>query len=226
MAISDRIKRLLWSRSGGFCQNTSCRVDFFTFFEDRSISSIEELAHIIARSDSGPRANQQLKKTMRDEYENIILLCPNCHTLIDKNPEQFPVELLLRWKSDHEKIIKDAFVVPIFNDRDSLSKEVHRYLRRNKQIFDVYGPYSEDKDSPLTDAEAAWVRHIHSDILPNNRQITKLLLGNEHLLKNYEKSVLEKFIIHQEAFEYNHVSGDKTASAPTFPKEMDSILKE
>ena len=72
MAISDRIKRLLWSRSGGFCQNTSCRVDFFTFFEDRSISSIEELAHIIARSDSGPRANQQLKKTMRDDIKTHL----------------------------------------------------------------------------------------------------------------------------------------------------------
>jgi len=226
MAISYRVKRLLWSRSGGFCQNLSCRNDFFAFFEDGTISSIEELAHIIARSDKGPRGTDQMELTLRDEYDNIILLCPNCHSLIDKNPSQFSVGLLRNWKSDHESTIKDAFVVPVFKNRKALSNEVHGLLRRNKQIFMEYGPHSKHSGSLLTDASEVWIRYIHSTILPNNRQIVKLLSGNEHLLNDHEKSVLQDFIIHQEAFEYNHISGDKTTSAPTFPREIQDILKE
>lgn len=226
MAISDRVKRLLWSRSGGFCQNPNCQKDFFLCFKDGSISSIEELAHIIARSNRGPRANWRKEEELRDEYDNIILFCPNCHSLIDKNPSQFPVDILKRWKSDHETIIKDAFVVPTFEYRKSLANRVHSLLNRNKQIFKEYGPHSKNSDSLLTDASDTWIRYIHSTILPNNRKIGKLLLRNEHLLNDHEKSVLQEFIIHQEAFEYNHISGDKTASAPTFPTEMVLILKD
>lgn len=226
MAISDRVKRLLWSRSGGFCQNPNCRNDFFAFFEDGTISSIEELAHIIAKSNKRPRGADQMEQALRDEYENIILLCPNCHSLIDKNPTQFSVELLRKWKSEHEKTITNAFVVPVFNSREALSNEVHSLLRMNKQIFMEYGPHSEHSDSLLTDASEVWGRYVHSTILPNNRQIVKLLSGNEHLLNDHEKSVFQKFIIHQEAFEYNHISGDKITSAPIFPEEFTYILKE
>ncbi|MCB9551939.1 MAG: hypothetical protein H6705_08655 [Myxococcales bacterium] len=38
----------------------------------------------------------------RDEADNLILLCPTHHTLIDKVPEQYPAELLRRWKAEHE----------------------------------------------------------------------------------------------------------------------------
>ena len=226
MTINKRVRRLLWSRSGGYCQNPNCRADFFKFFEDGSISSIEELAHIISGRKRGPRGDKGLGKRVRDEYDNIILLCPNCHTLIDKNPGHFPVDLLLTWKSEHEQKIKDAFVVPVFKNRESLSKEVHRILRRNKRIYEEYGPHSVHALQPLSDAVTVWYRYILSDILPNNRQIAKLLLGNEHLLKEEEKATLEKFIIHREAFEYNHISGDKTSSAPLFPDEMNSILED
>jgi len=139
MPITDRVKRLLWSRSGGYCQNPNCRNVFFTFFERGEITSIEELAHIIAQRIDGPRGQNTLPLTQRDEYENIILLCSNCHSLVDKNPQQFPEELLLDWKSQHVKIIKEAFVVPVYADRNSLSVEIHKLLRRNRRIFHSYG---------------------------------------------------------------------------------------
>ena len=187
MAISDRVKRLLLSRSGGYCQNPNCRNNFFTFFKSGEISSIEELAHIIAQRDEGPRGQNPLPLAQRDEYENIILLCPNCHSLIDKNPRQYPDGLLLDWKLKHEKIIQEAFVVPVYSDRKSLSLEIHKLLRRNRQIYLSYGPNSEHVGNPLTDAAIVWHRYIHSDVLPNNRRIAGLLIVNEHLLNSDEK---------------------------------------
>lgn len=226
MPISDRVKRLLWSRSGGYCQNPNCRDDFFTYFENGEITSIEELAHVIAQSNEGPRGSNPLPLAQRDEYNNIILLCPKCHSLIDKNPIQFPEEMLIDWKLKHVQILQQAFVVPVYSDRKILSVEIHKLLRRNHQIYLSYGPNSEHIDNPLTDAATVWNRYIHSDVLPNNRKIANLLLVNEHLLSSAEKTVLDKFIIHQEAFEFNHVSGDKTSVAPLFPAEINQILIE
>jgi len=226
MAISERVKRLLWARSGGFCQNPSCQKDFFVFFADGTITSIEELAHIIAKSDKGPRSEEKIDIKLKDEYENIILLCPNCHTLVDKNPDQYPVKILKEWKRNHEQRIKDLFEVPIYQDRKSLRREIHKILLGNKQIFQTYGPHSRHSNSLLTDAQKAWIRYVHTKILPNNRKVVQLLSKNIHLLTEEEKLIFEKFKIHQEAFEYNHVSGDKNSSASLFPLEMWEILKD
>ena len=226
MAITERVKRLLWARSGGFCQNPSCQKDFFIFFADGTITSMEELAHIIAQSNKGPRSDERINAELKDDYENIILLCPNCHTLVDKNPEQYPVEILKEWEKNHEQSIKDLFEVPIYQDRNSLRIEIHKILLENNQIFQAYGPYSRHSNSLLTDAQKAWIRYVHLKILPNNRKIVQLLSKNIHLLTEEEKLIFEKFKIHQEAFEYNHVSGDKNSSAPLFPPEMEEFLKE
>ena len=143
MAISDRTKRLLWSRSGGYCQNPACNREVFAFFESGDVSTLGELAHIIGQSEHGPRGKDSLGREERDEYENIILLCPTCHTLVDKNPEQYPADTLHMWKRHHEEKIRQVFVVPICSTRDSLATVVHKLLRRNEAIFRHYGPHSQ-----------------------------------------------------------------------------------
>jgi hypothetical protein len=225
MAISDRTKRLLWARSGGYCQNPECHRDFFVFFQDGNISSLEELAHVIGQSNQGPRGKSDLSVTERDEYNNIILLCPNCHSLIDKNPLQFSVKTLQKWKQRHEEAIKLVFIVPVYAERQDLAQSVHKLLHINKAIFQQYGPHSLYAIDPLSDAVKDWKRHVLADVIPNNRKIANLLSVNEHLLTEDEKHILDIFTLHQQAFEYNHVSGDKTAHAPLFPKEMNNILR-
>lgn len=225
MAISDRTKRLLWSRSGGYCQNPQCHRDFFVFFRDGKVSSLEELAHVIGQSEQGPRGRSDLSFVERDEYDNIILLCPTCHTLVDKNPLQFSVKLLRDWKSQHEEAIRRAFVVPVYEDRQALATVVHKLLRTNKAVFQQYGPHSSHLTETLSDAAEVWRNHVLEKIIPNNQQAVDLLEANEHLLTKEEVDVVDAFVLHAQAFEYNRVSGDKAASAPLFPKEMDNILR-
>lgn len=226
MSISNRVKRLLWSRSGGYCQNPACRRELFFFFENGEINSIEELAHIIGRSRQGPRGDEDLDATQRDEYKNIILLCPNCHTLVDKNPHQFPTEMLRHWKTEHDRKVRLAFVAPVMKTRGELGTKVHGLLRRNRQIFLTYGPHSKSSGEPLSDAASMWQHYIQTEIIPNNRRLAELLVANEHLLTKNELDVLERFLVHRDAFEYNHLSGDKFVSAPPFPTEMNSMLQD
>lgn len=225
MVISSKTKEMLWMRSGGYCQNPGCHNDFIVFFQDGTLSSIDELAHIIGKSNNGPRGESNMDTVERDEYDNIILLCPICHTLIDKSTKQFPVEMLLNWKQQHEEAIRSLFQVPVYSNRKLLSKDVHRLLRFNKAIFHKYGPYSSYSNNPLSGASITWRKHILSDIIPNNRKVANLLKANEELLTDKEKETYYEFVLHQQAFEYNHISGDKNEVAPLFPEEMNDILQ-
>lgn len=226
MAIIERTKRLLWARSGGFCQNPSCVRDLFVLFEDGSVSSIDELAHIIAQSVDGPRGHESDGPFDRDGHDNIVILCPSCHAIVDKNEKQFPTSMLRAWKERHERKLRDVLHVPVFKTRAELSALVHQLLRENYAIFEAFGPHSEHACEPLTDAAAQWRRRVVATILPSNRRILAILKVNDQLLTEPEKTVVGRFSVHQEAFEYNHVSGDKNAAAPLFPSEMNAMLLE
>lgn len=61
-----------------------------------------EEAHIIARSEDGPRGREDTLSDV-DGYANIILLCANDHKRIDSQPAVFTASRLRELKSDHEK---------------------------------------------------------------------------------------------------------------------------
>lgn len=53
-----------------------------------------ENCHTVEGKLDGPRGKSRLKPTDRDRYPNLILLCANHHTIIDQDPESWPIELL------------------------------------------------------------------------------------------------------------------------------------
>jgi hypothetical protein len=60
------------------------------------------ICHIEAANEGGPRFNLLQGKEERHDYRNLIVLCPNCHTDIDKNPQKYTVGYLQRVKQRHE----------------------------------------------------------------------------------------------------------------------------
>ncbi len=101
MSIGLPDTKLLWGRSGGLCN--ICKIKLS---EDKRISSeafpFGEQAHIVAEEQDGPRGKSQLTLEQRNSYHNLVLLCPTHHTIIDKAPDEYPVELLHQIKSQHE----------------------------------------------------------------------------------------------------------------------------
>ena len=205
--------------------NPGCHGDLFRLFESGKVTSVEELAHVIGKKEDGPRGKAILPLNQRDEYNNIILLCPTCHTTVDKAETEFSLQLLLRWKQQHEDQLASVFVVPIFASRAAMAAEIKPLMRRNRAIFDEYGPHSTDGINPLDPRAITWAKLVKTDIIPNNRRILHCLLKNDPLLNDSERAVVEAFRLHAEALEYNHLSGDKTADAPLFPVKMNSILE-
>ncbi|MEU3022476.1 HNH endonuclease signature motif containing protein [Nocardiopsis alba] len=61
------------------------------------------MVHIVARNDQGPRANPEMPVGQRNAVDNLMFLCPSCHSKIDKNSGLgYPVEELLNVKERHE----------------------------------------------------------------------------------------------------------------------------
>lgn len=68
---------------------------------------IGKVAHITAASKNGPRYDPSVTSEQRSSIDNGIFLCSNCAEMIDKNKGlDFPIDLLKRWKIDHEAWVK------------------------------------------------------------------------------------------------------------------------
>ena len=96
--FSERIKTILCERVGGRCSNPNCRRETLgPHREGDKRLSIGEAAHILGASPKGARYDARMTKEERESINNGIWLCSACHTLIDKNPDEYPVEELLKW---------------------------------------------------------------------------------------------------------------------------------
>jgi hypothetical protein len=93
-------QRRLFAASAGYCQNPGCANELFIDAAGKSIH-IAEMAHVFAANDGGPRAIPHLSAEERGAFANLVMLCANCHTKVDKAPEAFPDAMMLRWKRDH-----------------------------------------------------------------------------------------------------------------------------
>jgi len=225
MSISTRVQRKLLAASGGFCGNPSCHRNLFDFFETGEVKSIEELAHIIGHKIKGPRGDDDLPLNERDEFDNIILLCPTCHTVIDKNPQLYSVDTIKRWKQEHQQSIEDLFITPKFDTREKARNYLQPILMENKAIFDRFGPYSKNAASNPMATELEWERQSLRTLIPNNRKIESVISQCLNLLSEGEVEQFIQFKLHREGFEYNKLSGDVNATVPTFPVGFENIFK-
>lgn len=67
---------------------------------------IGDIAHVSGASDRGPRATSSMTKKERDEYENLIVLCKNCHTRLDGQKKTNTVEMIQKMKEEHEAWVR------------------------------------------------------------------------------------------------------------------------
>jgi len=63
-----------------------------------------DIAHIRGERPGAARYDPSMSSADRNAYENLLLLCPSCHRLIDRlEPDSYPVERLVEIKNRHEE---------------------------------------------------------------------------------------------------------------------------
>lgn len=217
-------QRKLFAASAGYCQNPKCSRELFIDYPEKRIH-IAEMAHVFAANDDGPRANLALSKEERGAFENLILLCSLCHTIVDKAPKVYPDYVILGWKRTHAEKLHSLFGVTSFEKRCDARAAIEGQLRENRQIFADYGPHIEDAKNPESGAAERWKRKILQKIIPNNRRVLAQLDANKRLLNDRELVTLEKFRQHIDDLEARHIEGYQEG-ASRFPGAMPDILRD
>jgi hypothetical protein len=68
---------------------------------DEAPVTVGQRAHIVGVGRQGPRSRGADGVDL-DSVENLVLFCGACHARVDRNPRIFSVEVLAKYKADHE----------------------------------------------------------------------------------------------------------------------------
>lgn len=200
-AIPEYIQRRLFAESIGRCMNPACEKDLLLANGD-----IVEKAHIIPHCD-----------TADNSFENLILLCPNCHTNFDKN-SAFSEEEVKMWKRERQKQVSKIFAQK-FDTFEKLEEFVKPLLEENKTIYQNY--YLKDK-------QKLWEK-FEEKLLINNQKLKCLLSKNRDLFQKHHDedysnlAIIDQLILHIDEFESTRGNDEKIRSV-LFPKEVNSIF--
>jgi len=154
--------RRLDTLSGNQCAAPDCTRPLIARDGETIVSKI---CHIEAANENGPRFNPDMEEDERRHFDNLILLCDECHSIIDnkENEGKYPVALLKEWKRNHEnrqltrlnsnisllKLAINAIADAEFDDnyhKDNESSEpfniadkiTHNAIKRNKSLIEEY----------------------------------------------------------------------------------------
>jgi hypothetical protein len=181
------------------------------------------MAHVIGAAAQGPRPNSTLPVNARGSYQNLLLLCAICHTIVDKAEEKYPEQLITQWKNSHKEKIAALFGIQRFDSRESARAAISPILDENRMIFTQYGPLTDERFNPESSMPAQWLRKIRVKIIPNNRQLLAACDANAHLLSQGEVEIVELFRQHVDDFEAKHI-GESRASGAQFPTAMKNLF--
>ena len=154
MGVSDKDIKMLWGRAAGRCSYPGYMTSCIDFFADETFL-IGEMAHIIARQPAGPRG---IVGGGGNKYDNLILLCPTHHRMIDKAPlGNYPKKELIRWKERHEQDVEEALESPPFRTIGEVCRYIEKLLIENKTVWQTYGPESTEATSnPYSNLAQLW----------------------------------------------------------------------
>lgn len=198
--ICETVKRKLYAESMGRCMNPNCQRELFSINGD-----IIERAHI-----------DSYHSTKDNSFENLVLLCPNCHTEFDKN-HAFKPEEILTWKKIRQEEQKKLFSKK-FKTFEELKNEVVPILQENKTFYEKYY---------LNNNKILWDK-FEDKILVNNRKLKELFLANINLIQHHQekyysnKAYIQSFIAHIDEFESTRTS--EKCREILFPSEINSMF--
>ena len=116
MAVPERIKRVIWLRSGGRC--AICRDILYESEAGPLAHFLGDVAHIVAERDDGPRGAAELTPAERNAEPNLLLLCLPHHRMVDEDETTFTREKLLFVKTEHERWVAECLTInPVWDTK-------------------------------------------------------------------------------------------------------------
>ena len=82
--VPEKTKLLLWGKAAGRCEYDGCNTLLYRDTTTAAEFNIAYIAHIIAASADGPRGDAVLSPQLKDNIDNLMLLCDTCHRRVDR----------------------------------------------------------------------------------------------------------------------------------------------
>jgi len=198
--IKEGVSRRLYAESMGKCMNPCCQIDLFPDTGD-----IIEKAHIIPYCEGEDNS-----------YDNLIILCPNCHTNFDKN-NLFDTNEVRQWKYKRKEE-RESFFSKKYQTFSEMGDEIKPLLMENKAIFEQYY---------IGRNKILWER-FENKMLVNNAKIKGILENNLNLIQRYDRyesnwDIVMKFITHINEFQLTRGSEEKIRGV-LFPEKINSLF--
>jgi hypothetical protein len=231
MSITEKTIKILWSNAAGRCSFTDCN-ELLTVQQAGASAphTLGEMAHIKGKQKGSNRHDNKQNDLERDDYANLILLCPNHHTTIDKPENEiiFPTELLLAMKAQHEIRISECLTPAPIDTLDRLKDKLSIYLAENHQAWFLYGPQSNNaKLFPHNDEiSAIWLSERLTTIVPNNRIMSKLTIQYRTFFPRAEQSTVSRFLSHVSSYEKWVHNEIPYQAIERFPQEFEHLIME
>jgi hypothetical protein len=105
--VNAQTRRQAFIRAGFKCSFPGCGVPFG---ED----GIGEIAFIANPNPNGPRYDPDLERTDAVGINNLVVLCPTHHRMIDASPSEYPVQLIKSWNERADPLPEH----PVFNSKN------------------------------------------------------------------------------------------------------------
>ena len=187
---------------------------------------IAEMAHVIPHGEMGPRHEERPAGEFEaDSFENLILLCPTCHTIIDKDPDGYSRGTLLEWKNNHLAALANKQGIRAYDERDQVRDAVVSAMAENKAVWKEFAPSdgSRFEYDPESEAANTWMQKMRGVILPNHFRILAIIRANLHHLTEDERQTFARYQEHVRGLSERHVCG-VAGGAIRYPAEMDGIF--
>lgn len=109
MGYSESTRLRLASLSGNECAFPGC---ILPIFDTEHGAMVGEVCHIKGKKPGSARHDPDQPEEERDAFENLVLMCPIHHDLIDKpaTRDAFSVEMIQGYKHEHESRFKNTIV--------------------------------------------------------------------------------------------------------------------
>lgn len=182
--VKDNVRRLLYANSANICAMYGCNN---TLVQDNS-ASINEICHIEAVNESGARYNNNLTDEYVNSYENLVLLCPTCHSIIDNklNEGGYTVAYLKQMKQFHEQQVQEALM-------NKVVIEPPIYL----EGYDISGIVALYNSFYEKEIDERYVYKVLNDVLSMNIAIRSIVYGISILCSEEETEQVDVHRLHK-----------------------------
>jgi hypothetical protein len=194
MSVSNATKIILAFRSGGICAFPKCRKHLTYDAKVGDDTYIAEAAHICGDKPGSARYDASMSAEERDSVHNLLYLCTDHHTIIDKVEADWPASALQELKEAHEKHVRlameAAFPDVAFPELQTAVSWVSSQLPATNGSFDLTAPDEKIKKNALSNG----ARHIIAAGLTSRSTVSEYVEAEAQLDPDFPERLKAGFL--------------------------------